>query len=275
VVGTQGQSKMAESGDVDGDGDEEIIVQDPTLLPETPRRKDLDGDGDIDLVVVGTRGLGKVVAVVNMDGISDDDAEIIVADPTLSPMTRSSFSLDLDGDGDQDVIVAGTRGLGKLAASGDVDGDGDQDLAAEDPTISPQESSGKEGSDVDGDGDTDITRVGTKVGEGRGRIIEFTSGERNIDLDDDGDDEIIMEDPTLPFDSSYGEDLDGDGDIDLVVVGVQGGRSVIPIPHLSPTGGLKVRVDDPTIRREDSSGLGVDVDRDGDADILVFGSKSC
>jgi hypothetical protein len=41
--------------DIDKDGEMEIIIKDPSRVPDESYTIDLDSDGDIDIVVVGTK----------------------------------------------------------------------------------------------------------------------------------------------------------------------------------------------------------------------------
>jgi hypothetical protein len=41
--------------DIDGDGEEEIVILDPSLAPKDSYGVDLDSDGDWDVVVIGTQ----------------------------------------------------------------------------------------------------------------------------------------------------------------------------------------------------------------------------
>ena len=57
-VGTREGGRISDVSDRDGDGDDEIVFDDPTLPLGTDLRVDLDGDGDPDLIRVGTgRGI--------------------------------------------------------------------------------------------------------------------------------------------------------------------------------------------------------------------------
>ena len=60
---------------------------------------------DPDLVVIGTKD--GVKRTKNNDNDGDKEDEIILEDPNISP--TETYGKDLDGDGDHDVIVVGTK----------------------------------------------------------------------------------------------------------------------------------------------------------------------
>lgn len=209
--------------DLDGDGDEERVVGDPTLGSGATISTDLDGDGDTDEVAVGTQGGGEVAGTADTDG--DGEGETVVADPTLDPGQTITANPDRDrdrdgrpDDHDPDVVWVGTRGGGRTAGAGDVDGDGDEEVVVEDPTLAPGQTisvNTDRDPDVDtrpDDSDADVIWVGT---QGGGTVVGIG------DDDGDGDAEITVEDPTLDRGTTLRTDLDGDGDVDLVRVGTR------------------------------------------------------
>ena len=66
---------------------------------------DLDGDGDPDVVRVGTSGGGVVTDISDVDGDGDD--EVTVSDPTLGPGQTDGASIDGPQDTDADVRWVG------------------------------------------------------------------------------------------------------------------------------------------------------------------------
>ncbi len=259
-VGTQDGAHVQGSGNVDNDpGDTEIIVKDPTLPLGQSAGVDLDGDGDIDIVRVGTQDGARIHGTDNVDN-DPDDTEVIVNDPTL-PLGQSA-GIDLDGDGDIDIIRVGTFDEARIQGSVNVDNDPDDtEIIVKDPTLPLGQSIGM---DLDGDGDIDIVRVGTQDGA----LIQGTD---NVDNDPD-DDEVIVKDPTLPLGQSIGIDLDGDGDIDIVRVGTQDGAIIHGTDNVDndPDNG-EVVVEDPSLPLGQS--IGIDVDGDGDIDIIIIGTS--
>ena len=141
------------SADVNGDGTPDAISTDGGRTSNTSYLADT---AQSDEVVVGTKDGGKVHGKGNVDNDPRDE-EVITEDPTRP--SNSSYGIDLDGDGDHDVIVIGTQGGGKVAETGNADNDpSDVEIFVEDPT---RPSNSSYGIDLDGDGDHDVIVIGT------------------------------------------------------------------------------------------------------------------
>jgi hypothetical protein len=137
------------------------------------------------------------------------DIETINQDANLLP--NQGYGIDLDHDGDFDVVVVGTRNGARVDGTANVDNDRTEvEVIMEDPNLPPNQSYGI---DLDGDGDHDIIVIGT---QGGARVV----GTGNVD-NDPNDTEILVEDPNIFPNQSYGIDLDGDGDHDIIVTGTR------------------------------------------------------
>jgi FG-GAP-like repeat len=184
------------------------IDQTAAMLPG-----DIDGDGDLDIVVLN-RGQDNVLINNGTGFFGDETAQRF---PVTTDTTRGGGLADLDGDGDLDLVVGNSRGETAALYFNDagvfVAGDlGMAPLAGE--TIS-----GLELGDLDGDGDLDVylPNAGPFVmghgflggpdryfrNNGRGHFVERTA--------------IHFRPPDDPTtDAAFG-DIDADGDVDLVV----------------------------------------------------------
>ncbi len=271
-------------GDVDGDGDLDIVfgnsganklyLNDGTSTPfasatgstiskdtdstQSVSLGDVDGDGDLD-IVAGNYGSANKLYL--NDGTSTPFAS--ATGSTISKDTDSTQSValgDVDGDGDLDM-VAGNNGLNKLYLN---DGTLTPFSGATGSTISTDTDDTRSVAlgDVDGDGDLDVVagnyRRANKLYLNEGTSTPFASAT--------GSD--ISTDTDITYSVALG-DVDGDGDLDMVV-GNYGRANKLYLnegtstPFASATGSdISTDTDNTT-----SVALG-DVDGDGDLDIVA------
>lgn len=307
AVGTAPSSLAA--GDIDGDGDLDLVAANagsvalpgntvsirlnngrgvyavPAAGAEIPVGTspqhvvlaDVDGDGDLDLLTAN-QGSNTVSLRLN-NGVGSFSAPATGAEIVISAAVGVALG-DLDADGDLDLVavsgtmsatVAGTasvlfnNGSGLFSAStgggqltlgygsfipvlGDIDNDGDLDLVVPNDGVS-QGSSGS---------------VSVRINNGQGSFS--TVANRDV-LSLYGADEAAL------------GDIDGDGDLDLMVVNFRGRTSTVPGHTVSvrvnngggffsvPSVGAEVALGD----EPRSLALG-DVDGDGDLDMVVAGT---
>jgi hypothetical protein len=252
-------SPDARFADVDGDGDLDILISNEIPFPgpflgaqdrlwindgtgrfsdETGTRLpaaidqtaamlpgDIDGDGDLDIVVLN-RGPEKILVNSGAGFFSDETGDRF---PMTTDSTRAGGLADLDSDGDLDLVTGNSRG--EAAAIYFNDGRGVFVAGNFGMTPRPDETiAGLELVDLDGDGDLDVylSNAGAFLSghgfvggpdryfrnNGVGHFVERT----NSHFDPPAD-------PTT--DAAFG-DIDGDGDLDLVVgnSGENGGERV-------------------------------------------------
>lgn len=215
------------SGDLDGDGDLDILsassVDDKIAWYENLDGQgtfgiqrvittdvntvnsvdlaDFDNDGDLDVLSGSKTGFNaKVVWFENIDGLGSFSAAKIIG---ILPV-QAVRAADLDGDGDQDAIIASTS---KITWHENTDGQG---------TFGPAKIITDEGvtflnsldvSDLDNDGDLDV--LSTSSGNFANLAwYENTDGQGTF-----GDQFIIA---PIRVESIYTQDLDNDGDEDIV-----------------------------------------------------------
>jgi hypothetical protein len=265
-------------GDVDGDGDLDLLTA--NLLynstvsvrfndgrgsfnggtdvtgfyqPRSVVLGDVDGDGDLDLVVTNAGDRSVSIRLNNGSGSFSGGSNVVVGS------TPDSVVLgDVDSDGDLDLVVATTTPLGTVSIrlnSGSGSFTGGADLPA---GVNPTSVTL---GDVDGDGDLDLV------------VTDYNSGMVTIRLNDGSG--AFADGSDLALDSQFGSqptsvalgDVDGDSDLDMVViksggsprvvVGLNNGRGTFTIGP-GPRTGLTAR----------SIAL-ADVDNDGDLDLVT------
>lgn len=272
------------------DGGRRLVDGNRAAFPHQERNSssvvagDVDGDGDIDLIV-GNHALRAGVPDANQLFLNDGHGQFTERTSCLPPRTNSFgvaandlALVDLDGDADVDLIEARGGVASPLSGRNEIalnDGTGCfQDASAGMPPLSANSTSVAWG-DVDGDGIVDLVfgngDVGTPepnhllLGNGNGSFTDVTA----LRLPNVAD---------ATVDVALG-DLDGDGDLDLVVANV-------PRPRTTSQPGLR-------ILRNDGSGTFVDEtpgrvpyvdelwnvvlhdeDDDGDLDILAPGTET-
>lgn len=280
-----------------------------TDRPESIALGDLDGDGDQDLVSANADGDSLTVFFQSSGGFSG--FPLVLGGPGVTDGPMSVAVADLDGDGDQDIVSANSRGnnltvffqqapgsfaspplaladafatnMVRAVATGDLDGDGDQDLVLASRTGSlavffqqspgsfaspplaigagvftpPHVSDSVAVADLDGDGDLDIVSA-DELGP---LVVFFQQSPGSFDLN-----------PTLvgSLRSSVvaAADFDGDGDQDLVM-GLVGTNHVVVYLQKAPGnfGPLPFRFVDPAARNVNAVAI-ADVDGDGDKDLV-------
>jgi hypothetical protein len=198
---------------------------------------DVDGDGDVDLVFANADGTTGAVRLWRNDGTARFRADSVPM--PLPAIAAWSVELrDFDRDGDLDLFVLATQGAWFLANRGD-GSFADESVAR----LGPNRPGGHDvplaAGDVDGDGDLDaVAPIGTWLNDGRGTFtfgsVRACGGSAGLlaDFDEDGRVDAIWgtgggsvcrDDQPIWLAGSYcgiealgAADVDGDDDLDLL-----------------------------------------------------------
>ena len=171
--------------------------------------EDIDGDGDMD-VLGASMSLDEISWWENLDGSGTSWTEHTIADGFLG--ARSVYSEDIDGDGDMDVLGAG-GGNYKIAWWENLDGSGTlwATHTVEDYFKDPRCVYSE---DIDGDGDMDV------LGAADLAISDDISWWENADgTGTSWVKHIVYNYYFLGASSVYSEDMDNDGDMDILGAG--------------------------------------------------------
>ncbi|HSH03906.1 MAG TPA: FG-GAP-like repeat-containing protein, partial [Anaerolineae bacterium] len=269
---TTGSVYGGDLGDIDGDGDFDLIeVQGGSIsvrendgtgtfsqLYSVPNLNngrwgvfgDLDNDGDLDFMVANEYGATNVFVM--------DNNVFTISNQALSGLGRAELALaDFDHDGDIDTVLAGANGTRIWLNQHNVNFvDSGQRLL--NPVATLDGTTGGRLGDIDGDGDLDLVVSKTP-------LRTFAANQQVWKNDGEGGFTLSQELPVTKAmnDIALG-DIDGDLDLDLVVVGpisgyiwLNDGDGYYPMVHQNlATGGLYVEL----------------ADLDGDADLdMVLG----
>ncbi|QHI35954.1 hypothetical protein IMCC3317_13020 [Kordia antarctica] len=224
-----------------------IITQDVDRVTSI-RSVDIDGDGDLDLISTSYNDK-KLAWYENIDGLGNFGAQQIITIHSLS--WALAYGEDMDGDGDMDIIAS----LDDIVWFENTDGNGAFTIEHQISSIDYKALTPK---DIDGDGDIDIIipagyndhLIWYENINGSGNFSSI----RYIDTSINGD-----------VDITNADDLDGDGDVDILIDG-NGLFLYLNNGNNSFSGGLN-------ILNNTNSGVNaieiLDIDGDNDLDILA------
>ena len=238
---------------------------------------DVDGDNDQDVIITGERenGFGRVIAKLYTNDGSGNFIEKTTGTPFTGVDGSSIAFADVNGDGDQDVLITGTVygfSTGNGSASLYVNNGSGTFIRKTSGTPFEGVSDGSIAfADVDGDNDQDVLITG----RGGGRIAKLytNNGSGNFTEKTAGTPFEGVRDSSIAF-----ADVDGDNDQDVFITGRSNFTLLGDIAYLYTNDGkgnfTRKTTGIPFTGVNHSSIAFADVDGDDDQDVLITGSDS-
>jgi hypothetical protein len=280
------------SGDIDGDGDKDLLVTgiSPTILTklylnngtgvftETANPfplasstvtifKDLDNDGDLDLFFSGNANIGGIFT--NIYTNNGSGVFTLLNNPALPKFSGSGASIaDVDNDGDQDIIISALTSTNAFVADVYKNNGSAIFTAQNNTTFTPVKFAAIAFIDMENDGDQDVIISGQDASNVSSIKLYQNNGTGNYILNSNS--------TFLPISSDDVDvaDTDNDGDLDFLVSGAQAGSGANTI--LYKNNGTGVFTQTATSLQQTFGGKSAfaDLDNDGDQDVLIGGSQA-
>ncbi len=226
---------------------------------------DIDGDGDLDLLIAGQTPAKRTGLYINDGNGNFTEAEDTPFVQTANPLTIFE---DLDGDGDLDLFFAG-NGLSVLEYTHIYLNDGNGNFTElPNPSLPQFQYTGADIADVDGDGDKDLMIA-----------VEDENGTFITDLFlNDGNALFSPANNTVftpvKFSKVIFFDAENDGDADVIITGLQEDDTQLTALYLNDGLGNYTMDNDGNFPALKSGDMDVaDMDNDGDADLLFSGNN--
>jgi len=187
-----------------------------------------------------------------------------ISSPYWLPLTSygSLDSADVDGDGDVDLILIGSNTGSNLYLN-----NGDHTFTS-DQSFTDVYNSDCKFADVDNDGDYDLIYTGTGSGTPNYGGLFKNDGSGNFTVFP-----FLLE--IVSFGSIEFADLNGDGDIDIIIAGEKNNGDYATIYYKNNGNGVYVQVaGTPFVNIKNGDVEIFDVDEDGDEDVILSGRGS-
>ena len=225
---------------------------------------DVDGDGDLDAVTLIGQAPSRPRLLVN-DGAGRFTDRTLSSMPSLMGFQTDLAAGDVDGDLDSDLLVSMRPSFFGGPTSVVLTNDGSGNFTA--ATLRPMSMEASVAAvlrDFDGDGDLDAF-----IGNGR----RFSSQQNRLYRNDGVGGFTDVSLTALPLGtnrttSAVAADIDGDGDVDLVLGQNESGEAIRILTN-DGSGTFTVRPGTPAITTGEPRVFVADLDGDGDADVFM------
>lgn len=229
---------------------------------------DVDGDDDQDVLISGQlNGGDRITKLYTNDGVGEFTKK--VGTPFDSVSNGSIAFMDVDGDGDPDVLITGRNNSGEGIAILYINDGSGNFIEKPDLSLAGVFNGSTAFADVDGNGAPDILLTGQTV-----------FGERLAKLYTNDGEASFTEKTDTPFEggtdgATVFADLDGDSDPDLLLswINVSGERNTTLYIN-DGHGNFTEKTDTPFEGVAGGSIAFADVDGDSDPDVLLTGQNS-
>jgi len=234
---------------------------------------DTDNDGDEDVLIAGASSNGYICELYTNNGLGI--FSLVTATPFTGTLGSSIAFSDIDNDGDEDVLIAGTSSNGYICELYTNNGLGIFSLVAATPFTGFTDGS-IAFSDIDNDGDEDVLITGR-----RGGFPNYNSVTELYTNDGSGNFSVVI---GSPFPDVFGwagfSDIDGDEDLDVLITGrkdtidAAGNSYPIDLVGLYTNDGLGNFTMVANTPFQGVYGMPIafsDIDNDGDEDLLISG----
>ena len=229
---------------------------------------DIDGDSDLDVLITGRKNFSLSSSISKLYKNNGLGYFTLVSGTPFEGVFFSSVAFaDIDGDDDQDLLITGRINTGVVFSSNLYTNDGNGNYTLVNNTPFDQVASGtSDFADIDGDGDQDVLITGGKTDYSRISNLYTNDGAGNFTLVDD-----------TPFDPVRGgsvafADIDGDGDLDVLITGKNNNSFRIAKLYTNDgLGNFTLVNNTPFLGVFNGSVAFADIDSDNDQDVLITG----
>ncbi len=275
------------SVDMDGDGDLDVLAASatdstvewfenldgtgvfgpPIVITETLDRAsfvygaDLDGDGDNDVISAVSQNDQKIVWFENIDGQGAFSNEMVIATNTWD--ITAVRCMDMDGDGDEDVISAQGTDI-KMYENEDGAGTFSDEQILTDINYSINSLCAP---DLDGDTDPDLLFASSSATRG------MVAWSENLDGAASFGPEMVIVSSTWNYKAVCSNDVDGDGDQDVLAASYQSDENLIAWHENTDGQGTFSAAQQISDQIKGTEILfSIDIDNDGDIDLVAASS---